>query len=230
MRAPGSASAISLAGFAARTQTAGLTGRDYAYNFDSQYDDGKHRANFEWGVTGEDFNPEVGFLENEDGYRRYRVGFEETMRQEKIRSWGFRELLPHANYTRYDYLDGGLNSAELHVDNHWDWENGNFITVGLNGTWDGLRAPFEVYPGIVVPAGEHGGLRMTLPGQHRSTQMDLWAGPVGPGQVPQRDPDQPDRSRSSCATADASRSIRRGTTVPSNCRRARSTPTSGTCA
>jgi hypothetical protein len=153
---------VSLSGFAARTQTPGLTGRDYAYNFDSEYDDGQHRATFEWGETGEDFNPEVGFLENEDGYRRYRVGFEETMRQQRVRDWGFREFLPHANYTRYDYLDGGLNSAELHVDNHWDWENGNFATVALNGTWDGLRQPFEVYPGIVVPAGEHGGVRATF--------------------------------------------------------------------
>ena len=153
---------MTLSGFAARTETPGLGGRDYAYNFDSEYDDGKHRGTFEWGMTGEDFNPEVGFLENEDGYRRFRVGFEETMRQEKIRSWGFREFLPHANYTRYDYLDGGLNSAELHVDNHWDWENGTFITAALNGTWDGLREPFEVFPGIVVPAGEHGGTRLTL--------------------------------------------------------------------
>jgi len=153
---------MSMAAFAARTQTPGLTGRDYAYNFDSEYDDGQHRATFEWGATGEDFNPEVGFLENEDGYRRFRVGFEETMRQEQVRSWGFREFLPHMNYTRYDYLDGGLNSAELHADNHWDWENGNFITTAVNGTWDGLRQPFEVYPGIVVPAGDHGGLRFTL--------------------------------------------------------------------
>jgi hypothetical protein len=153
---------MTLSGFAARTETPGLGGRDYAYNFDSEYDDGKHRGTFEWGVTGEDFNPEVGFLENEDGYRRFRVGFEETMRQDRIRSWGFREFLPHVNYTRYDYLDGGLNSAELHADNHWDWENGMFITTALNGTWDGLREPFEVYPGIVVPAGEHGGPRFTL--------------------------------------------------------------------
>ena len=153
---------LTLAGFAARTQTPGLTGRDYAYNFDSEYDDGKTRAGFEWGKTGEDFNPEVGFLENEDGYRRYFVRFEETMRQQRIRNWGFREFQPHITYTRYDYLDGGLNSAELHFDNHWDWENGNFITTALNGTWDGLREPFEVYPGIVVPSGEHGGVRFTL--------------------------------------------------------------------
>jgi hypothetical protein len=153
---------LTVNGFAARTQTPGLRGRDYAYNVDSEYDDGRHRIGVEYGETGEDFNPEVGFLENEDGYRRYFVRFEETMRQQKIRSWGFREFLPHATYTRYDYLDGGLNNAALHVDNHWDWENGNFVTVSLNGTWDGLREPFQVYPGIVVPAGEHGGLRMTL--------------------------------------------------------------------
>jgi hypothetical protein len=153
---------LTMSGFGARTETPGLSGRDYAYNFNSEYDDGRHRTGFEWGVTGEDFNPEAGFLENEDGYRRFFVRFEETMRQQKIRDWGFREFLPHATYTRYDYLDGGLNSAELHVDNHWDWENGNLITAALNGTWDGFRAPFEVYPGIVVPPGDHGGLRLTL--------------------------------------------------------------------
>ena len=151
-----------VATFAARTETPGRNGRDYAYNVDSQWDDGQHQMTFEWGVTGEDFNPEVGFLETPGGYRRFRVGAGETMRQPKIRSWGFRELQPHANYTRFDYLDGGLLNAELHVDNHWDWENGQYITVALNGTWDGLRAPFEVYPGLIVPAGEHGGLRTTF--------------------------------------------------------------------
>lgn len=149
-------------GFAARTETPGRTGRDFAYNLDTEWDDGRHNAAFEWGVTGEDFNPEVGFVETPDGYRRYRVSAGETMRQEKIRSWGFRELNPHINYARYDYLDGGLLAAELHADNHWDWENGQFVTVAVNGTWDGLRQPFQVYPGIVVPAGDHGGLRATI--------------------------------------------------------------------
>ena len=152
---------LRVSGFAARTQTPGLVGRDYAYNVDSEYDNGQHRTGFEWGKTGEDFNPEAGFVENPGGYRRFLVRFEETVRQQRVRDWGFRELLPHATYTRYDYLDGGLNNEELHIDNHWDWENGNFFTLGLNGTWDGLREPFEVYPGVIVPAGDHGGLRLT---------------------------------------------------------------------
>jgi hypothetical protein len=88
--------------------------------------------------------------------------FEETLRQQRIRGWGFRELLPHATYTRYTYLDGGLQSAELHVDNHWDWENGNYVAASLNGAWDGLRVPFQVYPGVIVPPGEHGGYRLRL--------------------------------------------------------------------
>jgi len=150
-------------GFAARTETPGRAGRDYAYNVDASWDDGQHNGGFEWGTTGEDFNPEVGFLQRSQGYRRYRVQVGETLRQDRIRSWGFRELNPHMNYVRYDRLDGGgLLNAELHVDNHWDWENGNFVTVGLNGTWDGLLVPFEVSPGIIVPAGEHGGLRTTI--------------------------------------------------------------------
>jgi hypothetical protein len=145
-------------GFAARTETPGLMGRDYAFNVDSLYSNGTHEVGFEYGRTGEDFNPEVGFLENEFGYRRFEVRFQETMRQDWIREWGFREWLPHANYTRYDYLDGGLNTASLHVDNHWDWENGYRVDTALQGAWEGFLTPFEIYPGVVVPPGETGGL------------------------------------------------------------------------
>jgi hypothetical protein len=129
---------------------------------DSEYDDGRTLINFEYGETGDAFNPETGYLEREGGYQRLYARLQETLRQEKIRNWGFREFLPHINYTRYEYLEGGLQSAELHTDNHWDWENGYFISTAVNGTWDGLRVPFEVYPGVVVPPGEHGGLRFTL--------------------------------------------------------------------
>ena len=156
---------MTFAGFAAKTQTPGLAGRQYAWNVTSDYDDGKTRMSLDYGVTGADFNPEVGFLEREDGYRRIQVNVGQTLRQEKIRSWGFRELSPHVNYTRYDYLDGGgLLSAELHADNHWDWENGYRVDTALNGGWEGLDRPFEIYPGIIVPAGRHGGLYFRMRG------------------------------------------------------------------
>jgi hypothetical protein len=65
-------------------------------------------------------------------------------------------------YTRYDFLDGGLSNATLHIDNHWDWENGNRIDTALNGAWEGFPVPFEIYPGVIIPPGEHGGLRFRL--------------------------------------------------------------------
>jgi hypothetical protein len=162
---------FTLAGFGARTETPGLRGRDFAYNVDSEYDDGVHRVGFEYGRTGEAFNPEVGFIEKEGGYRRFHVRYHETMRQQKIRDWGFREWQPHIQYTRYDFLDGGLQNAEMHLDNHWDWENGYRIDTALNGTWEGFREPFEIYPGVIVPVGEHGGLRFRL---NSNTDQRKW--------------------------------------------------------
>jgi hypothetical protein len=153
---------FTLAGFAARSETPGLTGRDFAYNVDTEWDDGRHLARIEYGRTGEDFNPEVGFLEKEDGYRRLNFRYFETMRDDWVRRLGFREWNPHVIYTRFDYLDGGLQNAQVHIDNHWDWENGNRIDTALNGNWEGFRTPFEIYPGVVVPVGEHGGFRFRL--------------------------------------------------------------------
>jgi hypothetical protein len=154
--------AITVNGFAARTETPGMAGRQYAYNMNFGYQDDQHRGLVEYGVTGEGFNPEVGFLQRPGGYRRFRAGLWETVRTETIRGWGFREFLPHAWYRRYDRLDGGgLHTADLHIDYYWDWENGNYISTGLMGTWEGLSQPFEIYPGVIVPPGEHGGLRFS---------------------------------------------------------------------
>jgi hypothetical protein len=163
---------FTMAGFGARTETPGLSGRDFAYNVDSEYDDGKHRAGFEYGRTGEAFNPEVGFLEKEGGYQRMFFRYHETMRQQWVRDWGFREWQPHVQYTRFEYLDGGLNAAELHLDNHWDWENGYRVDTALQGTWEGFREPFEIYPGVIIPVGEHGGLRFRM---NSNTDTRKWA-------------------------------------------------------
>ena len=167
---------FTMAGFAARTETPGLSGRDYAYNVDSEYNNGTHRVGWQYGRTGEDFNPEVGFLENEDGYSRIHGRYHLTMRQQTIRDWGFREWQPHVQYTRWNYLDGGLNRAELHADNHWDWENGNRIDTAVNGTWEGFREPFQIYPGVIVPVGEHGGLRFRM---RANTDQRKWLSAEG---------------------------------------------------
>ena len=147
--------------FVGRTETPGRDGRQYAYNVDSLFDNGRHAVQAEYGVTGESFNPEVGFLNKNGGYKRMFLRLTETLRGEKVRGWGFRQIFPHTTLTRYNYIDGGLNTGELHVDVDFDWESGVLLATPINGTWEGLRQDFEVFPGVIVPAGNHGGLRFS---------------------------------------------------------------------
>src|SRR5688572_7925675 len=51
---------MTMSGYAARTQTPGRLGNDYAFNTNVQYDNGFREGQIEWGGTGENFNPEVG--------------------------------------------------------------------------------------------------------------------------------------------------------------------------
>lgn len=146
---------LTFTGFAAKSETPGASGRQYAYSAGGEYKDRKHRTYLEYGVFAEHFNPEVGFLRRPEGAKRFAAGWFETMRGEAVRAKGFRELFPHVSYVRYDNMNGGLQTATLHIDNHLDWENGNYIAPAVNVQWEGLDRPFEVYPGVIVPPGEY---------------------------------------------------------------------------
>jgi hypothetical protein len=146
---------LTFSGFGAKTETPGLSGRQYAFNGGVAFQTRAHRANLEYGEVGEDFNPAVGFLRRTDGSRRLSYGWFTTLRSPKINEMGFRELAPHFSYQRFSNLQGELETATLHMDNHLDWENGNYIAPGLNIQWEGLSRPFEIYKGIVVPAGNY---------------------------------------------------------------------------
>jgi hypothetical protein len=69
---------------------------------------------------------------------------------------GLREFEPHASYESYWGFDGLQETATLHIDGRWDFENGWALTsAALNVQHEGLRVPFEVYPGVIVPAGNY---------------------------------------------------------------------------
>jgi len=142
-------------GFSARTETPGLSGRQDAFNGGVSFQNRVHRGSLEYGEVGEDFNPEMGFLRRTGGSQRLSYSWFTTLRTAKVRERGFRELGPHFSYVRYTDLQGALDTATLHIDNHLDWENGNYIAPGFNIQWEGLDEPFEIYPGIVVPPGQY---------------------------------------------------------------------------
>jgi hypothetical protein len=148
--------AVTVSAFAARTKTPGLTGRDYAYSSAFDFRTREYETTLSYAEVGDDFNPEVGFLERTDGYRQVSTAFRRHLRTPWLARRGLREFEPHASYESYWGFDGLQETATLHIDGRWDFENGYQVTsAALNVQYEGLREPFEVYPGVVVPAGHY---------------------------------------------------------------------------
>jgi Domain of unknown function (DUF5916)/Carbohydrate family 9 binding domain-like len=142
---------FTLSGFAARTDTPGLEGREHAANLRGEYQKRQGRVWLAVSEVGDDFNPEVGFLTRDD-YRNLETGFFLNIRNEI--AW-LRELRPHVTYSGFWDFGGFKQSENIHIDSHVDFENGAFFSPAFNHTVEGLTEPFEIYPGIVVAPGSY---------------------------------------------------------------------------
>lgn len=148
--------AITVSGFAARTQTPGATESEHAFSTAFDFRTRKYETQLSYAEVGEDFDPQVGFLERLDGYRQVGTALRRHVRTPFLSKLGVREWEPHASYESYWGFDGLQETATLHVDSRLDFENGYTIgSTALNVQYEGLREPFEVYPGVFVPAGEY---------------------------------------------------------------------------
>ena len=148
--------AVTISAFGARTQTPGATGREHAYSTAFEFRSRKYESILSYAEVGEAFNPEVGFLERTGGYRQVNTTLRRHIRTPGLARIGLRELEPHAAFESYWGFDGLQETASLHIDTRWDFENGYSLTsTALNVQFEGLRRPFEVYPGVVVPAGNY---------------------------------------------------------------------------
>ncbi len=139
-------------GFAARTETPGLSGREHSFDIYSEYRTLKTRFWIDYTEVGAAFNPEVGFLLRRD-YRSLQANYLRYVRTPSI-SW-LRELRPHVTYKSYWDFEGFKESEELHIDSHVDFEKGAFFSPALNIGMEGLKLPFEIADGIVIPPGDY---------------------------------------------------------------------------
>ncbi|HLE69404.1 MAG TPA: DUF5916 domain-containing protein [Vicinamibacteria bacterium] len=142
---------FTLSGYAARTDTPGLEGREHALNLRGEYQKRQGRVWLGFTEVGDSFNPEVGFLTRDD-YRNLETGVFLNIRNDI--SW-LRELRPHITYRGFWDFDGFKETEQIHFDSHVDFENGAFFSPAFNRTVEGLTEPFEIYPGIVVPPGAY---------------------------------------------------------------------------
>ena len=146
-------------GFLAKTATPCLeedtdacTGRSDAWNVRSRTNLQRVDVTLGYQEVGDKFNPEVGFI-NRRGYRKGDAFVMTRFRP--ARFLGIQELRPHSLYRAYWGFDGRQETGFHHNDVHWQWKNGYEVHTGVNLTQEGVRVPFEIYPGVLVPPGDY---------------------------------------------------------------------------
>ncbi|NIM48849.1 MAG: hypothetical protein GTN62_03580 [Gemmatimonadales bacterium] len=144
--------AITFDGYAALTETPALSGREHAYSLASRLATRNWQASATYTEVGEDFNPEAGFLER-SGYRFVQASVLRHLRTPGV-PW-LREFRPHVSYRGYFDFDGFNETGNIHIDTHVEFANGAFFSPAFNFTREGLRGPFEIAPGVVVPPGTY---------------------------------------------------------------------------
>ena len=141
-----------VSGFMSRTETELSGDRDYAFNIRSQTNTPRWDLNVGYQEVGDAFNPTVGFLSRKN-YRKPDVMLMTRWRPEDFMK--LQELRPHATFRGFWGFDGFQETGFLHLDNHWQFRDSTEVHTGMNLTREGVRTPFEIYPGVIVPPGTY---------------------------------------------------------------------------
>jgi hypothetical protein len=139
-------------GFLSKTETPGVDQSDHAFNIRSQTNRPQWDLNFGYQEVGSGFNPAIGFLSRR-GYRKPDVSLMTRFRPKDFIN--IQELRPHSTFRGFWGLDGFQETGFLHLDNHWQFRDSTEIHTGMNLTREGVRTPFEIYPGVFVPPGTY---------------------------------------------------------------------------
>ncbi|MGD9022097.1 MAG: DUF5916 domain-containing protein [Lysobacterales bacterium] len=148
-----------ITGWAAKTDTPTLDGDDHAYSLKANYDSAEWSHGIEYAEVGEDFNPEVGFL-TRDGYRKFATNSLKRIRPDDF--LGMMEIRPHYSYRAYWDFDDFKETSFLHLDVHWEWQNGYELHTGYNIFTDGIKEAFEIVDDVWIQPGTYYGNEVQL--------------------------------------------------------------------
>ncbi len=164
-----------LSGYFAKTDTPDKEGDDLSFQLRSDYNWNGWRMFAGYTEVGENFNPEVGFLGREGGFKKVEGLLFYTLRGSEESS--FLENRPHISYRGYWDAENRLQTSFLHVDNHWVWKNAFEIHTGVNFTTQGVYEPFQISKGVFVPAGNY---------DHAESQIVIITNPSKPVSISTR--------------------------------------------
>ena len=139
-----------------KTNNEGVSDKNSSYGFAAQYPNDKFDAQIIWREIQENFDPALGFVQRSN-VRMLRLGASFNPRPKKL--LGIQQMFHDIFYTRFTRLDNGLVESEdfyfTIVDWHFDSGDSLHSLFDVNPTFERLFEPFEISPGVVLPAGEY---------------------------------------------------------------------------
>jgi hypothetical protein len=142
-----------ISGFVARSETPGVSSSQHAYRVEARNETQPLTVSASFLETGRNFNPEVGFLSRTGGFRKFEALAFSRLRPKALTK--FQEIRPHSIYRGYWNHDGFQETGFWHLDSHWELKNSYEFHTGMNVTREGVVRGFEIYPGVMVPAGTY---------------------------------------------------------------------------
>ena len=144
-------------GFVARTQTPdrpdrSYQGRDHALSVTGTYNSQQWRISSGYQENGEDFNPEVGYVSRDGGFRKYDVGIYNTSRPEGFLK--FQELTPHATYSHFWNFAGRTETTHLHTHFSGEFEDSSSAGIAYDVRREQVFEAFTV-SGLAIPPGPY---------------------------------------------------------------------------
>ncbi len=139
-----------------KTNNQGVTDKNSSYGFAAHYPNDKFQAQVIWREIQENFDPSLGFVQRRN-VRMLSVGGSFNPRPK--RSTGIQQWFTDFFYTRFTRLDNKqVETWKIYatlVDLHFNSGDSLHSLFDLNPTFERLFEPFEISPGVVLPAGEY---------------------------------------------------------------------------
>lgn len=158
-----------LNGFIARTATPGVASHQHAFQLQARNETQPLTLSVGFTETGQNFNPEVGFLTRAGGFKRLDLSAQGRYRPASLLN--LQELRPHSTYRAFWNHQGFQETGYWHIDQHWELKNGSEFHTGTNFTREGVVRSFEIFPGVVVPPGTY---------DHREAQLVFFTSESAP--------------------------------------------------
>ena len=144
---------VDLLGYYAKTDTEGLTGTDESYRSRFSYSGDAWGLQIDHLLVGEDFNPEVGFVQR-TGIRQSFLSGRYSPRPASIES--IRQVTLEA---RINYLEnaeaGFVETRERQGNFQIEFETSDEFSVDFTDSYENLSEAFPIASGVTIPVGRY---------------------------------------------------------------------------